>query len=182
MKQSLMNRMVLTGADGDFIVPFPIAKQSKKTDLLPEIMLSSHILPAQSWRSIQTAYGGAPFFEHLAPELEALWHAHLPSSAGEEKPLSKWSWALLEWMAETCDLNIPEPAVQPNPFSVNPWDLRDKRILNGDQWTFNRYPQVFEDRHSFRPALSSLDALFVLGPHELKARLPELVHPTSTPA
>ena len=55
------------------------------------------------------------------------------------------------------------------------YDLRFKKALSGEGWTFHRYAQVFEQQHGFIPGCAILDALFVLGPQELSHRLDDLV-------
>ena len=59
-------------------------------------------------------------------------------------------------------------------------NLRFKKVLSGEGWTFHRYAQVFEQQHGFIPGCGILDALFVLGPKELSHRLDDLVTPPGT--
>lgn len=175
VKQSFRNRLFLAQANGVLNVTFPVKKGDTASDMLmTDALLSSHVRPKTSWRSIQTAYGAAPFFEHFAPELEALWHQHLPENDNDVRTLADWSIAALEWMASTCQWQLPPISNAPLPFQSQ-LDLRDRQALRGKTWTFKRYTQLYEDRQPFLGGLSALDALFILGPQELKARLPELV-------
>ena len=43
-------------------------------------------------------------------------------------------------------------------------DYRVKNALIGDRWSYNSYPQVFEDRNGFIEGRSVLDAIFHGGP------------------
>lgn len=177
-KQSFRNRLQLVQADGAFNVSFPVKQDANlHTMMMNTTMLSSHVQPKVLWRSVQTAYGAAPFFEHFAPELKALWLQYLPTAQDDRKLLSDWCHITLHWMATTCNWTLPSFSEVPIAFQPQ-LDLRERGALRGNGWTFNRYTQLFEDRQPFVGGLSALDALFILGPHELNARLPELVqHP-----
>ena len=178
VKQSFRNRLQLVQADGAFNVSFPVKQAENSLNMMTNTaVLSSHVQPKVLWRSIQTAYGAAPFFEHFAPELEALWLQFLPATPDDHKLLSDWCDATLHWMANTCNWTLP--SISEDPIAFQPQlDLRERLALRGHGWTFNRYTQLYEDRQPFVGGLSALDALFILGPNELNARLPELVkHP-----
>ena len=175
VKQTFRNRLQLVQAGGALNVSFPIKKsESASNARMKDALLSSHVSPKSSWRSIQTAYGAAPFYEHFAPELEALWHEHLPRVNDDVRRLSDWSLTALQWMATTCQWQMPNLSDALIDFQ-DQLDLRERNALRGNAWTFNRYTQLYEDRQPFLGGLSALDALFILGPHELKGRLGELV-------
>ena len=46
------------------------------------------------WRAVQTAYGAAPYFEEMAPELEVLFRRR-PKSPGNGTGTLRWS---AEWL------------------------------------------------------------------------------------
>jgi hypothetical protein len=181
VKQSFRNRLKLAQADGPFTVTFPVIPNKNNDDNpIHQTLLSSHIKPVTLWRSLQTAYGSAPFFEHLAPDLEALWFEHLPQHQNDGKSLAAWSKATLHWMSTTCKWQLPRFSTEPIPFQSQ-LDLRERHNLRGQNWVFKRYRQLYDDRQPFIEGLSGLDALFVLGPQELNERLPELVQPLLRP-
>jgi len=171
-KQTHRNRIKIAGPQGEQRITF--ATQSSPIESVSPL-LSAHQKPQHSWRSIQTAYGNSPFFEHFAEDLNALWLGHLPREHEDAKPLSDWCWASIEWVAETCNWPLPSQASCAPAFQDSELDLREKRRLSGHGWTFHRYPQLFESKFGFIPGCSVLDAFFVLGPHELSRCLKELV-------
>lgn len=175
VKQSFRNRLQLAQASGSLLVTFPVKQSKSEIDVpMDKAMLSSHIQPRTLWRSVETAYSAAPFFEHFAPELETLWQQHLPRNENDSKSLAAWSTVTLNWMATVCGWKLPNFSTDLLPFQSG-LDLRDRRQLRGQGWTFQRYRQVYEDRQSFIGGLSGLDALFILGPQELNERLSQLV-------
>jgi len=171
-KQTYRNRIKIAGPQGDQIITF--ATQSNHSSRANPF-LSAHQKPQHSWRSIQTAYGNSPFFEHFADELHALWIGYLPQNPADEKPLSDWCWVGIEWIANWCKWPLPRKAETIPEFQDSAFDLREKHRLSGSGWSFHRYPQTFESKSGFIPGCSVLDAFFVLGPQELSRRLNELV-------
>ena len=84
------------------------------------------------------------------------------------------------WVCATCGWAIPAESEAAPAMGVVSHDLRFKKALSGEGWTFHRYAQVFEQQHGFIPWCAILDALFVLGPQELSHRLDDLVTPPGT--
>jgi WbqC-like protein family len=141
------NRCAIAGPNGVQRLSIPLLKGKHQQTPIREVRIAySENWPLQHWRSIQTAYGNAPFFEFYADEL-----AHFYS----QKPifLFDFNYELIsfilkkmKWNGQTITSSdylgaLPEPA-----FSQ-----------------LVRYPQVFEDRHGFLPDLSVLDWLFCQG-------------------
>jgi hypothetical protein len=175
-KQSLQNRMVIAGPQGKQRITFPV----QHAEVEGELLLSDHLLPTQSWRSLKTAYGGSPFFEFFEDELQALWSAHLPKKDEHTKTLHAWCEASILWVCATCGWAIPATADAAPAMGLVSHDLRFKKALSGEGWTFHRYAQVFEQQQGFIPGCAILDALFVLGPQELSHRFDDLVTPPRT--
>ncbi|MBT6164086.1 MAG: hypothetical protein HOH92_10315 [Crocinitomicaceae bacterium] len=171
-RQTLRNRMVISGPQGKVNLSFPVRSGNQSDE---HTILSSHFAPVHSFRTLQAAYGGAPFFEHFEDELRELWHRYLPETSQDLKPLNAFSQATIDWAAQQCQwilipINDPAPA-----FESSNMDLRDKRKLTGDGWTFLRYTQLFESVNGFTPACSILDALMTLGPAEVREQIKFLV-------
>lgn len=174
-KQTLRNRIIISGPHGRQVITFSV--QNNVEESSTSVLLSNHISPIQSWRSLQTAYGNSPFFIHFEPELKHLWNHGLPALNTDEKTLGSWCKLTIEWTAEQIGWTIPEETNDRIPFEGAPFDLRVKSKLRGEDWTHQRYSQPFEPKNGFIPGCSILDALFILGPQELKLRLHELVQP-----
>ncbi|MFN0035451.1 MAG: WbqC family protein, partial [Saprospiraceae bacterium] len=118
----------------------------------------------QHWRSIQAAYGNAPFFDHYADDIrpfyerrwEFLFDYNLEIQAFVLK--KKLGWA-------------GEFVFQTEFFPAGEWpqgaDLRSEmggEMGNCPAWFSPLpYPQVFRERTGFLPNLSVLDLLFCVG-------------------
>lgn len=173
-KQTLRNRLVLSGPKGRHLLTFPV---QRPTDENQEVVLSGHQAPIHTWRTLQTNYGNSPFFDLLEYELQGLWMQHLPNSGEREKSLNDWNRVTIQWICELCGWPMPIETSTPPGVGTVDWDLRIKGALRGDGWLFKRYPQLFEPQHGFIPGCSVIDALFVLGPSGLREGLFELATP-----
>lgn len=169
VKQSERTRLRLAGARGAVTMPWDVVHAGEATPM-SEVRLSDHTPARVRWRTLCTDYGSAPFFEHIAPELEEMF-LYPPERLID---FAKQSW---DWVAEWTGWPVPELAA-----SVE-WDadrasagkdLRERQTLKGAKWRFEAYPQVFAPECGFIERCSVLDALMHLGP-ELGSRLEELV-------
>lgn len=175
-KQTLRNRISIAGPNGHLMIPIPVEGNFQNMRTL-DVGLSSHIRPVHSWRTIQTAYGGSPYYDLLKDELREIWFNFLPDFPDSEKKLGHFSMAGLEWVSELCHWTLP-PFLQKTPDDAGELlDLRKKLALKGNNWSFHRYTQLQEPRWGFISNLSVLDALFMIGPNELNRQLRTLVSP-----
>lgn len=173
-KQTLRNRLVLSGPQGRHTLTFPVQRPEGDNRT---VMLSGHQAPVHAWRTLKTNYGNSPFFHLLEDELRALWFEHLPASDDQNKELNAWSRSTIEWVCDLCSWPMPVDASTSPEIGSITWDLRIKGPLRGDGWSFKRYTQAFESQHGFVPGCSIIDALFVLGPSGLREGLFELAAP-----
>lgn len=171
-KQTLRNRLVLSGPQGRQVITFPVQSQARASS---EPLLSAHQAPIHPWRTLETAYGNSPFFEHFKDELYALWMEHLPQSEADRKALNDWNWVSIRWVCDLCGWPVPTAASNAPAIGEVDLDLRMKHGLRGDGWTYHRYPQPFEPAHGFVAGCSVLDALFILGPHTVQTEIHRLV-------
>ena len=181
-KQTLRNRMILSGPQGKIALSFPV-KARENGQRTQDVLLYPQFAPVHSFRTLQSAYGGAPFFEHFEGELLALWHKYLPAitddTASDYKTLHAFNKASIDWVAKTCGWTI-QPDDQPAlPFARNRFDLRDKQVLAGKGWNFKRYTQLFEPTNGFVPRCSILDSLMTLGPNAVHEQIHQLVREAS---
>ncbi len=164
-KGSLRNRCHIAGPNGPHRLSIPLVKGKHQQTAIREVRIS-YLEPwqRQHWRSIQAAYGNAPYFEHYAEEIrpfyerkfEFLFDYNLEFQLLILKKKLGWTGAF---------------TFQDQNFHVEAWpaesDLRNQ--IGGDpndfpEWfTPQRYPQVFEERTGFLPNLSVLDLLFCCG-------------------
>ncbi len=164
-KGSLRNRCHIAGPNGPQRLSIPLIKGKHQQTPIREVRISyEEPWQRQHWRTIQAAYGNAPFYEHYADEI---------------RPFYERRWTFL------FDYNIDfqvlilqkklgwtgEFVFTSEYFPAGTWsqgaDLRDDigGGLNEFPTWFSpvRYPQVFEERTGFLPNLSVLDLLLCCG-------------------
>lgn len=159
-KMSGHNRYRITAANGPLLLTVPLAGGRDQRSPVGELRIDyTQDWPKQHWRTLFSAYGRAPYFDHYAPPLQ-----HLLQS-GDEK-LTDLCSATITWMARELGWKIAFErltAFQP----VWPPDVADYRFRRLDQPGvpfFPRYLQVFDERNGFAPNLSLLDLLMNEGP------------------
>ena len=183
-KQTYRNRCLILTAQGvkPLVVPVVAGNRSEKVVITElEIDYRQH-WPHQHWRTLQTAYGGTPYFEYYADYLHDIY---------QQKPalLFDLNQQLLRFYLRCLRLPLPveltteyQPPTPPaqnsrnhsatqslsHPPTQSPLDRRD--WLTPKQW-----PAAAPDRKSappyqqtfgvqFVPDLSILDLLFMQGP------------------
>lgn len=164
-KGSLRNRCHIAGPNGVQRLSIPLLKGKHQQTPIREVRIASdETWQRQHWRSIRTAYGNAPFFEHYAGELASFYERRFEFLFDYNLELltfilqKKLGW---KGSMELTDAWLP---VQKRESAV---DLRDAFSGASGDWPewFHpvRYPQVFEERFGFLPNLSVLDLLFCCG-------------------
>ena len=164
-KGGLRNRCHIAGPNGPHRLSIPLAKGKHQQTPIREVRIAyEDPWQRQHWRSIQSAYGSAPYFEHYADELrsfyEQRWEFLFDYTLDFQTFILKKK---LGWSGQF--------ALQQDYFLKGIWtqgaDLRNQ-ISGGmneypDWFSPSRYPQVFEARTGFLPNLSILDLLFCCG-------------------
>lgn len=168
-KQSYRNRCYLAGPNGALMLSLPVARHKQQP--ISEVALSFHEnWPAQHWQSLQSCLGQSPFWEALAPELEAVY---------QDPPRLLWDFNLrlmnlmFKFLRQKAHWQYSEE------WQKEVADARDWRAYFHPKKTRDialpPYPQVFDQRHGFLGGLSVLDLLCNEGPAALDylQRLPD---------
>lgn len=156
-KQSYRNRTYIYGPHGAMMLNIPI-KNNENKSLMGTVEISYETAWQNThWQAIKTAYGSAPFFEVLGPDLEAFY----------KKPLNR----LMDWNTELLNLILDWLQISPKVALSESWQPEVKNDFREafhpkrkDQTEFKTYPQVFSDEYGFIENLSVLDLLFNEGP------------------
>jgi hypothetical protein len=164
-KGSFRNRCIIDGSNGIQHLSIPL-RQGKHQQMPARDVQIAHDVPWETrhWRTIVSAYGRAPFFEHYEEDLANCYLCR-------DRYLRDWNIRLFEWLKAAFDL----PGVIDWSVTYLAESLPDETDLRGRFRPANRqtppvglqeapYPQVFADRHPFIPGLSGLDLLFCAGP------------------
>jgi len=163
-KGSFRNRYHLATAQGPLALSVPLEKGKHQQLPVREVKIDyKKDWPKQHWRTIETAYGKAPFFDYYGEDLRAILESR-PSH------LFELNWAALQFLLEHFQLGQPSFSQQFSHQFEEGLDFRNQirpqqQAKTQDPYlALIPYPQLFEDRLGFLPYLSALDLLFCMGP------------------
>lgn len=162
-KQSVRSRAEILGANGPLKLIVPLEKWGNRTPMHDIRIDNSGQWPKQHFKSIRSAYGSAPFYEHYVDRFKKFYdqtYSHLSDLDMASTVL------ILELLDQQIRLSPTERFVPSERGAVETLDLRPKygRKSKADPQVFNSYLQVFSDRSSFVPDLSIMDLVFNQGP------------------
>ncbi|MEJ2585323.1 MAG: WbqC family protein [Robiginitalea sp.] len=157
-KQTYRNRCYIATDRGRLMLNIPIRHVGGSTGRqhYREVRIeNSYPWQRQHWRSLQTAYRAAPFFEYYEADLSPLFETTYSF-------LLDLNLATIELVCTL--LQRPFPRAQTTSFMTTPEGIQDARSLidakREDPCPVSQYTQVFQERHGFLPNLSVLDLLF----------------------
>lgn len=163
VKGSFRNRCHIAGPNGLQRLSIPLLKGKHQQLPIREVRISYlEEWQRQHWRSIKTAYGSAPYFEHYAAELEAFYSQKTLLLFDWNLSLIRWCMAKLGWKGS---ILMTKNYLHPN-ASAGQHDFRGVVAPGASppDWFFPaRYGQVFQERHGFLENLSVLDLIFCCG-------------------
>lgn len=158
-KHSMRNRCLIAGPNGIQRLSIPLVKGKNQQTHIREVRIANEEpWQREHWRSIRTAYGNAPYFEHYADELVRFYEKKSTFLFDFNLDLQAW---LLGKMGLKPSIELTETFATP---SSTLSDLRGFLQI----WDFKLfqpapYVQVFQDRHGFLPRLSGIDLLMCCG-------------------
>lgn len=155
-KGSLRNRCYIAGPGGPQRLSIPLESGKHQQKPVRDVLLAGHgDWQRNHWRSIRTAYGNAPYFEHFADEIAVFYEKKYTHLFDYNLEILNWTLhRIFRWKGKielTTNWQGPE----------GQWAVADNTaaaISPGPA-----YPQVFSDRFGFLPNLSVLDAIFCCG-------------------
>ena len=153
-KQTLRNRCEIATSNGKLRLSVPIKRVNGSKTLTRDIRIDNATSwKKEHWRSIQTAYASAPYFEEYDKEIH-----HLINSENER--LIDLNNSILEFLYKVLDQSYSR--TETTAFKA----LADKDFRNADfeKYSGQKYTQVFAEEHGFIANLSILDLLFNEGP------------------
>jgi hypothetical protein len=149
------NRYRIATAAGPQLLSIPIMGGRRQQASLDKVYIDyTHAWQRQHWRTLLSAYGRAPFFEHYAPMLESLILAAYPS-------LLDFNLASIAWLNKEMQVNQSLPIISNLSAEAESYHMVD----TGSGDNVRVYHQVFEDRYGFLPNLSAIDLLMNEGPY-----------------
>jgi hypothetical protein len=160
-KMSFRNRCVIAGANGIINLTVPLEFGRNQKTIMKDVKISnSEAWQKQHWKSIESSYNRAPWFEFYKDELHSLYQKSFSF-------LADWDLACFEWSIQK--LNLPIKILLTDKFdkeynAVEYLDFRNKLLpRNYTDFKAVKYLQVFQEKIGFLPNLSILDILFCEG-------------------
>lgn len=161
-KQSFRNRCYIKGPHQREMLIIPVTHSHGKTPVTEVHIDYNQKWLNNHWRTIQTAYGNAPFFEYYAPDLHDVLY-------GRHRTLYDLNFAVvtmcLNWLNRKPVIRETERYQKEVPTGII--DLRDAINPKKEDgcnrfYKSTEYPQVFGSM--FVPNLSLIDLVFNQGP------------------
>ncbi len=156
VKQTIRTRCSIMGANGIQQLSIPVIRPNGSKTLMENVLVSeTDPWKKIHWRSIESAYASAPFFEEYDQEIKQLIFQ-------EETNLLKYNQRITEEILQLLDINL-ELGRTESYETTN--ELVDFRMVDFESpIDMKKYIQVFGDSNQFSANLSILDLLFCEGP------------------
>ncbi|MBN8676951.1 MAG: WbqC family protein [Chitinophagales bacterium] len=155
-KGGLRNKCFIAGPNGMQRLSIPLVKGKHQQTPIREVRISyEEPWQRQHWRSIQAAYGNAPYFDHYGADIERII-------------LGKREF-LFDLNQEITDYILTRKLGWQGVFALEEQYYRPGSWPKGQDGrkapplTPLPYPQVFQEKHGFISGLSVLDLLFCCG-------------------
>ena len=162
LKQSFRNRTQILAANGVLDLSVPV-QSTKGVELsIDKIKISyDDRWQIKHWRTIQSAYKSAPFFEEYEDDIKALINKeHSLLIELNQSVLIK----LIELLGHPKKINLASENTIPSSARSLRGYFKPSKIPSS---SFKPYLQVFNYKHGFSSNLSILDLLFNEGPYSV---------------
>jgi len=149
-KGSTRNRCHIAGPNGEQMLSVPLVKGKHQRTPIREVRIAyDEPWQRQHWRSIRTAYGNAPFFEHYADGLAPFFERRVEF--------------LFDLNLEVLQFFIQKTGWRGEVLFSEKYEAEQSAEATSSRPGTRRYPQVFEEKHGFLSDLSMLDLLLCCG-------------------
>ena len=162
-KHSLRNRCEICTVNGKIRLTVPLVKGKNRQCPIKDVRIAyHHDWPNHHLKTLQTAYGSAPYFCHYMDEISRLL-------LRRPKFLFDLNKTILDSMFTLLDLSkiVKETSQYDRELPTKINDFRNlAEVEPFSELQLSKYPyeQVFSDRLSFIPNLSILDLILCKGP------------------
>lgn len=160
VKQSWRNRSIINTANGPLFLIIPVTNKGSRSPLHEVKILETGRWRVNHWRSIESAYRKAPYFEHYADELKSLLMANQTSLSQLNKDILSLFLTWLGWKKFIALTTKYQPNFEGNDLRnlITPKNVSPKSPF----YPSKPYRQVFGN--TFVTNLSLIDLIFCKGP------------------
>ena len=164
-KQTYRNRCYIYGANGKQLLVAPIVHSKtharKKTkDVKIE---NSFLWQKLHFKALQTAYRSSPYFEYYEDEIVTIFNK-------KHHFLLDLNFETYEIISDCLQLEIP--IQKTTEYQIDTDKVQDFRYLSNakskKEYSFQKYTQVFDNKHGYISNLSILDLLFNEGTNAMQ--------------
>lgn len=156
-KQSYRNRCEIIGANGKLSLTVPVIKTKGSHSLMSDIEISyAENWQKNHWKTIESAYGKAPFFEFYEEDIKKLIFSECTHLYELNRQILEKCFFWLDFSQEIL-LETKEAGNQSYEFQ-----LTEKKAIISDKHA--SYYQVFENKFGFFENLSIVDLILNEGP------------------
>jgi hypothetical protein len=156
VKQTIRTRCSIVGANGIQQLSIPVIRPYGSKTLMEDVMLSeTDPWKKIHWRSIESAYANAPFFEEYDQEIKQLIFQ-------DETNLLKYNERITQEIFQLLDINLALGRTES--YETNNERIDFRMVDFESPIEMKKYIQVFRDSNHFSTNLSILDLLFCEGP------------------
>ena len=156
-KQTNRNRTYIYSPNGILLLNIPVKHSKANHQGTKDIQVDFDAdWQKQHYKSLETAYRGSPFFEFFKDDIR-------PFFEKKHKFLLDLNLETLEIISKCLRVKFDYITTSEYATAVDPSIISDCRYLadgKKDPCSFERYTQVFDDKHGFVNNLSVLDLLF----------------------
>jgi hypothetical protein len=162
VKQSYRNRFYINTPSGKGMVVIPLtAKHGKPFITDVKIDYNQKWLNGL-WRTIQSAYGNAPFFDYYAEDFHAILFRKISFLYELNQELLSLCLKCLRWNTPVKESQRYKEEILPPIYDRRNVIRNKSKIHDPDLYRPVAYPQVFGSK--FVPDLSVLDLIYCMGP------------------
>ena len=160
-KQTYRNRSYIYAANGKLLLNIPIIHTQKNRQKYRDVKIAN-VSKWQElhWKSLESAYRTSPFFEFYEDELKPLFTT-------KAKFLMDFNFKCFDTICDCLQLDLN--TTKTHKFEKEISDKLDyRKLVNAKKeqlFEFDKYTQVFTNKHGFISNLSILDLLFNEGPN-----------------
>jgi hypothetical protein len=160
-KQTYRNRSYIYAANGKLLLNIPIIHTQKNRQKYRDVKIAN-VSKWQElhWKSLESAYRTSPFFEFYEDELKPLFTT-------KAKFLMDFNFKCFDTICDCLQLDLN--TTKTHKFEKEISDKLDyRKLVNAKKeqlFEFDKYTQVFSNKHGFISNLSILDLLFNEGPN-----------------